>query len=78
MVSTRSVYSARKVQIFSTETLVEKIISYNGCLRCPARTPLDFYLRGYVKNEVYINEGRPLHGQQTGDLLIFTEILSSV
>lgn len=63
-------HNSRQVQTFLTETFGEKIISTNGPVRWPARspdlTPLDFYLWGFVKNEVY--EFNPPENRQVLEL----------
>jgi hypothetical protein len=50
-------HNTRDVQTYLTETFGEKVISNNGPVRWPARspdiTPLDTYLWGYAKNEIY-------------------------
>lgn len=50
-------HNSREVQIFLSETFGERLISNSGPVRWPARspdiTPLDFYLWGHVKNEIY-------------------------
>ena len=50
-------HNSRDVQTFLTQTFGERVISNSGPVRWPARspdiTPLDFYLWGYAKNEIY-------------------------
>lgn len=50
-------HNTRDVQNLLTEVFNNKVIANRGRVNWPARspdiTPLDFYLWGYVKNEVY-------------------------
>lgn len=50
-------HNTRTVREFLTETFGQRVISNNGPIPWPARspdlTPLDFYLWGFVKNEIY-------------------------
>lgn len=50
-------HNSRNVQEYLSEVFDERIISNNGAIPWPARspdlTPLDFYLWGYIKNEIY-------------------------
>ena len=69
-------HNFREVEIFLRTVFGERIISNNGPVRWPARspdiTPLDFYLWGYVKNEIYEfdpPENREVLEQRTRDVL---------
>lgn len=50
-------HNARAVTILLSETFGDNVISNNGPVPWPARspdlTPLDFYLWGHMKNEIY-------------------------
>lgn len=69
-------HNTREVQIFLVETFGDRIISNSGPVRWPARspdlTPLDFFLWGHVKNEVYEFDppnSRDILEQRTRDVL---------
>jgi hypothetical protein len=69
-------HNTREVQLLLRTVFGERIISNNGPVPWPARspdlTPPDFYLWGYVKNEVYEfepPENRQVLEQRTRDVL---------
>ena len=69
-------HNSREVQIFLRIIFGERIISNTGPVHWPARSPdittLDFYIWGYVKNEVYEfdpPENREVLEQRTRDVL---------
>lgn len=69
-------HNSREVEIFLRSIFGNRIISNTGPVHWPARspdiTPLDFYLWGYVKNEVYEYdppENRAVLEERTRDVL---------